>query len=188
MLTGTAQSLTAMGFDRTVYWEHGFRLINVGIKGNGSQVVRAQYRVDRVIAQNPSIIGPGTVCWGVKKVGEDVVRVIKDAWLDVNDGQEEPYLSIADQKDIAGVPKLLLIDLPSGAPREPRSMSALRLSQRITTHVKTDRSFTRSLFEDAGPSLSHFKTGRQVLRALKAAIESEFPIEVYHVPAERSSL
>jgi len=173
MLTGTVQELSLLGFDRAVSWGSGSQFITVGVRGDGSQALDTTYEVDHVIYQNPSVAGRGTVCWGVRKVGEGAMWNLKDAWLDDEERLQDTFIALAERNGIEGVSKRLLTDSSSIERKGLPSISSSRLGQGITTPVQLDRVFTRSLFDYAGESLDQCAPGPRMLQALRAAISSE---------------
>ena len=162
--------LANVGFDPSVYWENGSQFIDITSRLDDS-LVSVKYQVDSVLFRNPPFNGCGTVCWGVRRFGQDELFVVKDIWRREDGGDlDEDFLAISARKAIPGVIKLLLVD--QTFKERPFSTAAHRRAQGLATSDAQNLSFFRLVFERAGPSIRHFKSGLQLLQALRTAIDS----------------
>jgi len=168
MLAG--ETLSTMGFDPSIYWEDGAQFVDVVNRVDGAAVT-IKYRIDRVISRKVLIGGCGTLCWGLTEPVGGRRFVMKDIWLKDEDVREEEFLYAAQQAGITGVTKLHLVDQTHAI--HPPSILSHRRDQGLSGDVSANRTFSRLILEDAGPSICHFESGLQFLQALRAAIESK---------------
>ena len=164
--------LKSLGFDQTLYWENGRQYVDIAAKLPKSPAgfAMTKYGVDRILFQRPSLFQSGTLCWVVKKVGEETQVLMKDSWLDDDLTPEFETLPLVNQHEIPGVARLLHID-PSFVDRQ-LMIATLRTEQGIAGGEYKDRFFSRIVLQLRGPSIQHGRSGLQILRALRDVISS----------------
>ena len=163
-------NLSTMGFDPTIYWEDGIQCVDI-VDGVEGIPVTVKYVIDRIISQKTTISGSGTLCWGLRTAGGGDHYVMKDIWRTDGDGREEDFLFAIEQAGLNGVTKLHLVD--DSFAKGGLSIASLRRGQGLMGEVSDNRTFSRLIFEASGPSICHFKSGLQLLQALRAVIQSE---------------
>jgi len=154
--------LSGLGFDPSIYWSNGHRFVDVARTTSGSRKpAPLQYQIESVLFQRPRMVERGTTCWVVKDFGSGESLLMKDAWQDEDQGEED-FLTLANEKAIAGVGKLLFVDNTRTS-----DISSLRGEECIATANHRNRVFRRLFLELQGPSIRHFDSGVHLLQALR---------------------
>lgn len=109
----------------------------------------------------------------MRQVGGEEFAFMNDIWQKDEVDWEEDLLAMAREAGIQGVASLIVADQTPTL--QPISIVSNRYDVAIDkTLIVNDRTFARLVFKDGGPSIRHFKSGLQLLQALRSAIESTF--------------
>ena len=113
-----------------------------------------------------SIRGRATQCWSVSDPNTGTQYLIKDCWKDETRVSE--YIYLEDAKGLAGVAQM--------ASFEPnRGETKLLLDGRGVLHEDFhNRIAVRIIMSSYGKSIEHFKSAKQLLRALRDALIGTF--------------
>lgn len=160
-----------LGLDRSIKWK-----IENGKKVSGTLTARREddieityklFKVDPIITFF-DICGRGTQCWSVSDPVTGDKLLIKDCWK--AEDRVSEYKHLKKTKGLQGISQMLGFEKNRGTTRE------LRPPGSIAHQAFHNRVETRIVMNIHGESLESFKSPKELLYALRDAINGEFSL------------